>query len=157
MNKIYVAIGANMGDRKANITRAIELLKEKINDIQLAPIYETKAFGVTNQPNFYNTALAGKTELMPEELLKFVKEVEKRVGRVARYRWGPREIDVDIIFYNGLILKSEQLTIPHPGITERFFVLKPLSDLAPNLVHPVLHKSISELLSQLPKEPIKLI
>lgn len=154
MKHVFLALGSNIGDRKAYILKAIEFLKEKISDIVIAPIYETKAFGVTDQNNFYNTALTGKTEFAPPELLTFAKDIEKRVGRIERFRWGPREIDIDILFYNDEVLKSEKLTIPHPGIPERYFVLKPLSDVAPDFIHPTLKKSVSTLLSELPEEKV---
>ena len=150
MNPVFLGLGANVGDRKDNILKAIELLKRHVSITKVAPIYETKAFGYTEQANFYNTALVGTTALDPEKLLHFVKTVEKNSGRIKRFRWGPREIDIDILFYGDLILKTPTLEIPHPGIPERFFVLKPLSDIAPDLMHPVLKQTVTKLLSRLP-------
>ncbi len=144
MPKIYLALGANVGDRRANIERAIALLGEKISDIKVAPLYKTKPVGVTDQPDFLNTALSGTTVLSPLELLDFVKRVEREVGRVERYRWGPREIDIDILFYDDLTYHDEALEIPHPRIAERDFVLRPLADLAPELVQSILKKTLKQ-------------
>jgi len=146
MHTIFLALGSNIGDQESQINQAVELLKVKIADIVVAPLYRSKAVGVTNQPDFVNTALIGKTELTPLELLEFVKTVEQQVGRVYRYHWGPREIDIDIIFFDDVILKTDVLEIPHPRMQERDFVLRPLLDLSPTLVHPVFKKRLSELL-----------
>ncbi|MGC9080137.1 2-amino-4-hydroxy-6-hydroxymethyldihydropteridine diphosphokinase [Sulfurihydrogenibium sp.] len=145
MNKVFLGLGSNVGDREKNLKEAINLLSEKINIIKLSKIYETKPVGVENQPDFLNMAVFGETILDPVNLFSFVKEVEKKVGRVERYRWGPREIDIDILFFNDLVLELEYLQIPHPRIHERDFVLKPLMDLDPDFVHPVLKKSVREL------------
>ncbi len=149
MKKVFLALGSNVGNRKENIEKAIELLGEKISNIKTAKIYKTKPVGVENQPEFLNTAIVGFTELEPEKLLEFTKSVEKKVGRVYRFRWGPREIDIDILFYEDLIIKTKELTIPHPRIQERDFVLKPLLDLEPDFVHPVLKKTIKEIYTEL--------
>lgn len=145
LHTIFLGLGANVGDKKANIQKAIELLKEKVKDVIVAPIYETKPWGYEKQDNFLNTALKGNTFLSPSELFKFVKDIEKRVGRIKRFKWGPREIDIDILFYDKLIYKDDTLEIPHPRLHERDFVLKPLIDLDPNFVHPVLRKTIESL------------
>lgn len=137
MHTIFLALGSNVGDQEGNIAQAVSLLKEKVEGISLAPLYRSKAVGVTNQPDFVNTALSGKTNLTPQELLTFVKQIEQKVGRVYRYRWGPREIDIDIIFYDALVVKSDNLEIPHPRAHERDFVLRPIADLSPSLIHPV--------------------
>jgi 2-amino-4-hydroxy-6-hydroxymethyldihydropteridine diphosphokinase len=152
MRKIYIALGSNVGDKKHNIQNAISRLTEKISEINVAPFYTSKAVGYTEQDNFMNTVIEGKTGLSPEELLFFVKTIEKEVGRVHRFRWGPREIDIDILFYADLLYQKENLQIPHPRLHERDFVLKPLSDLSSELLHPVLKKSISDILQELPEK-----
>nr|WP_297890138.1 2-amino-4-hydroxy-6-hydroxymethyldihydropteridine diphosphokinase [Sulfurihydrogenibium sp.] len=149
LNRVFLGLGSNLGNREENLKKAIELLSEKINIIKLSKIYETKPVGVENQPDFLNMALIGETDIDHISMFSFIKEVEKKVGRVERYRWGPREIDIDILFYNDLIFHSENLQIPHPRLHERDFVLKPLMDLNPDFVHPVLKKSIKEIYKDL--------
>ncbi len=149
MKKIFLGLGSNVGKREKNIEKAVNLLSEKISNIKVANLYLTKPVGVENQPDFINTALVGFTDLSPEELLKFVKSVEKKVGRIYRFRWGPREIDIDILFYEGVVLDKKDLVIPHPRIQEREFVLKPLMDLEPEFVHPVFNLTIEELYQRL--------
>jgi 2-amino-4-hydroxy-6-hydroxymethyldihydropteridine diphosphokinase len=152
MHKIYVALGSNIENRKQHIEEAILLLREKINDVIIAPLYETKPRYFENQNDFLNTVLSGFTDLEPRELLQFTKSVEKKVGRVERFRYGPREIDIDILFYDNVVYKDEDLEIPHPRLQERDFVLKPFSDIKPDFCHPVLKKTIRELLEKLPEE-----
>ncbi|MBX0310880.1 MAG: 2-amino-4-hydroxy-6-hydroxymethyldihydropteridine diphosphokinase [Sulfurihydrogenibium sp.] len=145
MNEVYLGLGSNVGDRLLNLNKAIELLSEKIQILKKSKIYVSKAVGYTNQPDFYNMVLYGKTDLSPEELFNFIKDVEKNAGRVYRFHWGPREIDIDILFYNDLVYKSDKLNIPHPRLHERDFVLLPLIELNPKLFHPVLNKRVSDL------------
>lgn len=146
---IFLALGSNVGDQEGQMNDAIKLLTSQVTHISRAPFYRSKPMGVTNQPDFVNMALKGSTILSPGELLTFVKAIEQQIGRVYRYRWGPREIDIDIIFYDNLIFKSETLEIPHPRAVERDFVLRPISDLDPTFVHPVFHKQVDELLTSL--------
>ncbi len=115
-------------------------------------MYETKPRYFEDQQNFLNTVLSGYTDLKPWELLQFTKTVQQEVGRVERFRNGPREIDIDILFYDNLVYKDEELEIPHPRLQERDFVLQPFSDLSPDFSHPVLKKTIRELLDVLPEE-----
>jgi 2-amino-4-hydroxy-6-hydroxymethyldihydropteridine diphosphokinase len=150
MTTVYLALGANVGDAHANIAEAIKLLGGKLQDIQSAPIYTSKAVGYTDQPDFLNTAVSGSTDLSPLELLKFIKEIEKKVGRIWRFRWGPREIDIDIIFYGNQTFKNEDLEIPHPRFRDRDFVLKPVCDLDPGVVDPITSKTVRKLLDELP-------
>jgi 2-amino-4-hydroxy-6-hydroxymethyldihydropteridine diphosphokinase len=126
---IYLGLGANVGNREGNINKALELLKEKVEIIQVAPFYETEPWGYEQQEKFINSALKGATNLSPQELLIFVKEIEKKLGRIKRQRNGPREIDIDILYYDDVTLDLLDLKIPHPLIHEREFVLKPLRDL----------------------------
>ncbi len=145
MEKIFLGLGSNLGQRKENIKKAIKLLAQNINNIKVASFFVSKPVGITDQPHFVNTALIGFTDLSVTDLLKFVKSVEKAVGRKERYRWGPREIDIDILFYGNLVLETENLIVPHPRLHERDFVLKPLLELEPEFVHPVFNKTLREL------------
>ena len=154
MEKIFLALGSNIGNRQENINQAIRFLSKEITDIKQAPIYESKAVGYENQPDFLNTVISGYTDLSPEELLNFVKKVEKQTGRIKRFRWGPREIDIDILFYGNIVVEKDNLIIPHPRIQERDFVLKPLCDLEPEFLHPVLKKTVLELLNNLKEKSI---
>jgi len=152
MHQIYLALGSNIENRKQHIETAIALLREKVQDIIVAPLYETKPQYFEDQYNFLNTVLHGFTDLEPRELLQFTKAVQKEVGRVERFRNGPREIDIDILFYDNVVYKDEELEIPHPRLQERDFVLQPFSDINPDFSHPVLKKTIRELLATLPEE-----
>ena len=150
MSRVYIGIGSNLGNREENCKRAIELLPE--NGIRVAgcsSMIETEPWGVTDQPRFINMVIETETALGPEELLKALEKIERDVGRVPEVRWGPRAIDLDILLYNNLVMKTPDLEIPHPEIKERDFVLKPLAEIAPDVMHPVLKKSIKELLDDI--------
>ncbi len=149
MPVVYLALGSNVGDSRGYIEQAIELLSDKVQGIQTAPIYKSKAIGHTGQPNFLNTAIRGQTNLIPGDLLEFVNEVEQKVGRVERFRWGPREIDIDIILYGDFRQETKKLTLPHPHFRERDFVLKPLRDLDGNLIDPISGQTVLQLLDKL--------
>jgi len=157
MTTVYLALGSNVGDSAQYISKAIELLGSSLHDIKQAPIYMSKAIGYTDQANYLNTAISGQTTLSPQELLTFIDNVEQEVGRVKRFHWGPREIDIDIIFYGEQVLKSEALTIPHPGFRERDFVLQPLIDLDDEIIDPISHKSLKQLLEQLKPQQLSII
>jgi 2-amino-4-hydroxy-6-hydroxymethyldihydropteridine diphosphokinase len=149
---IYLALGSNVGDSAAHIQKAIQLLSSAVSDINQAPVYTSKAMGYTDQADFLNTAITGQTALSPQELLVVIKGIEKEIGRIERFRWGPREIDIDLILYDDLIQDNDELTLPHPHFRERDFVLQPLVDLKPSLVDPVTGKTMRQLLSELPKD-----
>ena len=157
MEIIFLALGSNIENRKQHVETAIGLLREKVCDITVAPLYETKPRYFEDQQNFLNTVLRGFTDLEPRELLQFTKAVQKEVGRVDRFRNGPREIDIDILFYDNVVYKDEELEIPHPRLQERDFVLQPFADLNPNFLHPVLKKTIKALLDTLPEEQRSII
>ena len=152
MQVIFLALGSNIENRKQHIETAITLLREKVYDITVAPLYETKPRYFEDQQNFLNTVLRGFTELHPRELLQFTKTVQQEVGRVERFRNGPREIDIDILFYDHKVYKDEELEIPHARLQERDFVLQPFADINPNFLHPILKKTIRELLDAIPEE-----
>lgn len=149
MITVYLALGSNVGETRGHIEQAIKLLSDILSDIKQAPLYVTKAVGYTNQADFLNTAISGQTSLGPEELLSSIKELEQQLGRVERFRWGPREIDIDIILYGDQVLEAKNLTLPHPAFRERDFVLRPLADLNPSLIDPVTGQTISQLLARL--------
>ena len=149
MHKIYLALGSNIGDLDTNIKKAIDELKKKIKITKVAKMYSNKAKLYLDQPDFLNTAIEGETELSPSELLTFCKGIEHDLGRKLRFRWGPREIDIDIVFYDDIILSTPELIIPHIGAHERDFVLVPLNEISPDYIHPYLQKSIKELLEEL--------
>lgn len=144
---IYLALGTNLGDRLANLHAALAALPPSVIVRQFSPIYETPPWGFADQPVFLNTVLKADTPLTPQKLLKQLKHLETRLGHVPTVRWGPRQIDIDILFFDNLVLDSPELTLPHPHLHERAFVLVPLADLAPGMLHPVLRKTIRELLA----------
>jgi 2-amino-4-hydroxy-6-hydroxymethyldihydropteridine diphosphokinase len=152
MHTIFLALGTNIADKKKHIEDAISLLEEEVHVIVRAPIYESKPVGFAEQENFYNTVLKGQTNLSPEKLLLFVKKIEKKIGRVERFRNGPREIDIDILLYDDLVLNTEHLIIPHPRMQERDFVLQPLADINPEIKHPIVQKTIKDLFHEIPTQ-----
>lgn len=151
---IYLALGTNLGDRRANLRAAIDSLPPSVVHRQSSRIYETPPWGYTDQPAFLNMAVKAETGLSPLELLAYLKRIEADLGRQQTFRWGPRLIDIDILFYDDLAFESEELVIPHPRLHERAFVLVPLADLAPDLVHPLLGKTVRELLGALDRTGI---
>ncbi len=150
---VLIALGTNLGDRRANLLRAIELLRERAQITQMSSLYETEAAYVTDQPEFLNMALAATIDeqaMSPRDLLRFVNDIERRMGRERLVRYGPRVIDVDILSYGDRLVMEEDLIIPHPRIAERDFVLAPLQEIAPDLVLPGQARTVSELASSLP-------
>ena len=142
---VYLGLGSNLGDRQEHINKALELLSEKVQVMQVSSIYETKPVGFSDQPDFLNAVCEIKTSLEPLQLLILAKGIESTMGRTPTFRNGPREIDIDILLYNSQSMTNEDLTLPHPGLEERAFVLVPLAELAPDLVHPASGKTIKEL------------
>lgn len=158
MTEVYLALGSNVGDSPALFEQAVKLLgKNVLTNIKQAPHYITKPVGYTDQANFLNTVISGQTELAPGELLTRVKQLEHEIGRIKRFHWGPREIDIDIIFYGSLILETPDLVIPHPRLYERDFVLAPLNDLKPELIDPASGLTISQLLANLQVDQTSII
>ncbi len=144
---IYLALGTNLGDRLANLRAALAALPLAVQVLYRSEVYETPPWGIPDQPAFLNMAVKGETRLAPLDLLHHLKQLEKKLGRLPSVRYGPRLIDIDILFYDDLIIDTPELTIPHPRLHERAFVLIPLADVAAELVHPVLHASIRDLLA----------
>ena len=147
MALIYLSLGSNLDDRYAALQAALAAFPPTVTVLAESPIYETPPWGVTDQPAFLNMVVRAETHLTPLALLALLKRLEAQLGRLPSIRYGPRKIDLDILFYDELILDTPELTIPHPRLHERAFVLVPLADLAPGLVHPVLGRSIRDLLA----------
>ena len=155
MESIYLSLGTNLGDRLANLQAALAALPPSVNILHRSSIYETEPWGVANQPAFLNMVIQGETHLSPTELLSHLKRLEKDLGRLPSIRYGPRLIDIDILFYDELVLDSPELTIPHPHLHERAFVLVPLTDVAPGVLHPVLHETIHDLLTKVDTKGVR--
>lgn len=148
MKPVYLGIGTNLGDRFANLQKAVEMLQERMTVTAVSPVYATEPWGDTNQPPFLNACVAAVTDLQPRELLALLKEIEREMGRTPTRHWGPRVIDIDILFYNRLVLHEPDLTIPHPAVPERAFVLAPLADIIPEYVHPETGKTVEQMLDE---------
>jgi 2-amino-4-hydroxy-6-hydroxymethyldihydropteridine diphosphokinase len=147
MNNAYLLIGGNVGNRQQNLHQAVTAINNSCGRvIRQSSLYETAAWGKTDQQAFLNQALVIETLFTAPELLEKVLEAETSQGRVRKERYGPRLIDIDILFFNNIILNSPNLILPHPEVQNRRFALTPLAEVAPDLVHPALHKTITQLL-----------
>ncbi|MCX6337078.1 MAG: 2-amino-4-hydroxy-6-hydroxymethyldihydropteridine diphosphokinase [Bacteroidetes bacterium] len=147
MNLAYLLIGGNLGNRSANLQNAIHQIEKNCGKIlDLSAIYETAAWGLSNQPSFYNQAVSIQTNLEPKALMEQLLAIETNMGRIRSVKLGPRLIDLDILLIDQLILDTEILILPHPSMEQRRFALLPLAEIAPNLMHPILQKTIQELL-----------
>ncbi len=149
MNKAYLLVGGNMGDRESNLANAREGIEEACGRIvQQSSIYQTAAWGLEDQAAFLNQVLEIKTALSATELLRKILLLEESLGRKRDVKYGPRIIDIDILFFNDDIINVEGLTVPHPQMQARRFVLVPLTEIAPQLLHPVLKKTVAQLLEE---------
>ena len=147
--RVFLGLGSNMGEREKFLNRAIAELKKAQNTkiVWASSVYETDPVGKTDQPKFLNAALEVETALEPRELFAEAKSVEQRLGRTMSERWGPREIDIDVLLYDGLVFSDDAVTVPHPEMERRKFVLVPLKEIAPDLVHPISGMTMEELVA----------
>jgi 2-amino-4-hydroxy-6-hydroxymethyldihydropteridine diphosphokinase len=147
MSTAYLSLGTNLGNPEENLNRAIMKIRENGCVVEKQSSFiKTAPYGVIDQPDFLNCVIKISTDKTPFELLDTLLSIEQDMGRIRREKWGPRIIDIDILFYDDLIIDTENLKIPHPDLHNRLFVLKPLNEIAPNLVHPVLRKTTRQLL-----------
>jgi len=144
---LYLGLGSNLGDRKANLGKAIQLLSQMLSVEQVSSVYETQPVGYEEQPLFLNAVCRATTEIGPFQLLSLIKGIEVAMDRVPSFPNAPRTIDIDILLYGNLIVEAPQLIIPHPRLIERAFALIPLAEIAPDLIHPVSGRSIRDLAS----------
>lgn len=145
--RVFLGLGSNLGDRHIHLNKAASALKhvDHVKVIWASPVYESEPYGKKDQPKFLNAAVEIETTLGPDALLDEVKAIERKLGRSTTERWGPREIDIDVLLYDGLVFESERITVPHPELEKRRFALVPLREIAPDVVHPVSGLTIEEL------------
>jgi 2-amino-4-hydroxy-6-hydroxymethyldihydropteridine diphosphokinase len=150
MPRAFIALGSNLGDRKKNIAEAVERMRRRgIKIIKMSSVIETEPYGYKEQEKFLNAACLVETKLSPLELLDVLLDIEKEMGRERKIRWGPRNIDLDLIFYEDRVIREERLEVPHPDAHNRTFVMGPIAEIDPDFVHPVLKKKVGEIYREL--------
>ncbi|HWS22818.1 MAG TPA: 2-amino-4-hydroxy-6-hydroxymethyldihydropteridine diphosphokinase [Anaerolineales bacterium] len=154
-DRIFIGLGTNLGDKFANLQAALDALGEFVEIAKISSIYQTAPWGYAEQDDFYNIVIEVNTDLAPLDLLDRLKTLESDLGRTESFRYGPRIIDMDILMYADLIYISERLGIPHPRMAERAFVLAPFAEIAPEVIHPILKKTIKQLLSEVDSSGVK--
>lgn len=152
--EVFIGLGSNIGDRQKNIKRALKVLSKKAKIVKRSSLYKTEPIGLTKQNWFFNCAVKVRTNLLPQELMAFLLEIEQKLGRKRRRKFGPRTIDLDILFYGNKVVKEKNLKIPHPKLYQRRFVLKPLAEIEPELKDPKTGKTIWQLLGNLPSRKV---
>jgi len=158
LKRIYLSLGSNIGDREANLHKAVEqLASQDMRVLHTSRIYETEPVDYVDQAWFLNQVVEAETTLFPMQLLTRVGRVERDLGRKRIVRKGPRTIDIDILFYGAAVVETKRLEIPHPRIAQRRFVLVPLAELAPDLRHPVTHRTVRQMLESAPPAVVRLI
>ena len=156
MKTIYFSLGSNVGSREQNLRNAIgRLAPAGVNVLRVSPIYETEPLEYTDQRWFLNLVVEAETDLFPLQLLTRVQRIERAMGRVRTVPNGPRTIDIDILLFGQSVVRTEELEIPHPRMSERRFVLQPLADLVPELRHPVLRKTVAQMLEDLAGQTVR--
>ena len=156
--KVFMSLGSNTGNRLIILTKALsELERSGFCIINRSKIWETSPWGFTDQPRFLNMCLCAETELTPEKMIKTIINIEIKLGRRRSIKWGPREIDIDIIAIGEMVIETPDLSVPHPHMHERTFVLIPLKEIAPQFRHPVTGKTLDEMIRELPAEKMEWI